>query len=184
MGRAGFDWRESLQWSPEIVSMAGDGARTAFTIFHSADSADRAATATQYRFQDALAQLPVSASSWWCMRWPVPRRSGWPEFAADWCAGDLPAGGKPASRRRLPGAGPVVAVHAHRAGRDVPGTPACFTHRRGWERWATVAMVGTLLRCLGTAGRWLCRARDHHRPRMIGGRHYRPGRCGVCDVAT
>ena len=171
MGRAGFDWRESQQWSPEIVSMAGETVRWTgvFTHFHSADSADRAATATQWaRFQDALAQLPVSREQLVVHAAASAAAIRWPEFAADLVRpGIFLYGGKPAEPGvACPVPEPVVAVHARIVlVRDVPpgntvGYGATYLSR-GWERWATVAMGygDGLPRCLGNRGQMLVHGR-------------------------
>lgn len=171
MGRAGFDWRECLHWAPEVLSLAGEVVRWSgvFTHFHSADTAEAAATTTQWaRFQDALAQLPVSREDLVVHAANSAASARWPEFAADMVrAGIFLYGGSAAE----PGVSclrplPVVSVYARVVlVRDVPpGSSVGYgaTHvARGWERWATVAIGygDGLPRSLGNRGHMLVRGR-------------------------
>jgi len=171
MGRAGFDWRESLIWSPEVVNLVGDAVRWSgvYTHFHSSDSADRAATATQWaRFQDALAQLPVSRGQLVVHAANSAAAVRWPEFAADMVRpGIFLYGGQPTEPGvSCPRSQPVVAVHARIVlVRDVPpGSTVGYgaTHvASGRERWATVAIGygDGLPRSLGNRGQMLVRGR-------------------------
>jgi alanine racemase len=149
MGRAGFDWRETPQWSLRVRELAGGNARWtgAFTHFHGADSADPTATMAQWaRFQDSLAQLPVSREDLMVHAANSAAAMRWPELAADAVRpGIFLYGGEPA-----PGTGGAVprAVAAVRARlamvRDVPpgstvGYGAMHVSR-GWERWGTVTI--------------------------------------------
>jgi alanine racemase len=172
MGRAGFDWRECLNWSPEIIALAADTVRWTgvCTHFHSADWADRGPTATQWaRFQDALAQLPVSREQLVVHAANSAAAVRWPEFAGDMVRpGIFLYGGIPAEQGvACPVPEPVVAVHARIVlVRDVPpGSTAGYgaTHvSKGWERWATVAIGygDGLRRSLGNRGRMLVRGRS------------------------
>ncbi|NJD11376.1 MAG: alanine racemase [Gemmatimonadetes bacterium] len=177
MGREGFDWRECLNWAPELVARAGDVVRWSgvYTHFHSSDSADRAATAEQWaRFQDALARLPVVRDQLIVHAANSAAAVRWPEFAGDLVRpGIFLYGGQPAE----PGVAcvepeGVVAVQARTAlAREAPpGTAAGYgaTHvSRGWARWATVAIGygDGLPRCLGNQGQLLVHGR---RVPMIG----------------
>jgi alanine racemase len=149
MGRAGFDWRETPQWSLRVRELAGGHTRWTgvFTHFHGADSADPTATMAQWaRFQDSLAQLPVSREDLMVHAANSAAAMRWPELAADAVRpGIFLYGGEPA-----PGMGGAVprAVAAVRARlamvRDVPpGSTVGYgaTHvSRGWERWGTVTI--------------------------------------------
>ena len=171
MGRAGFDWRECPNWSTEVVALAGEAVRWSgvYTHFHSSDSADRAATATQWaRFQDALAQLPLSREQLVVHAANSAAAVRWPEFAADLVRpGIFLYGGHPVEPGvACPHPQPVVAVHARIVlVRDVPpGSTVGYgaTHQsRGWERWATVAIGygDGLRRSLGNRGQMLVRGR-------------------------
>jgi len=150
MGRVGFDWRECLQWSPEVLSLAGGAAHWTgvYTHFHSADTLDGAITATQWaRFQDALGQMPISRENLVVHAANSAAALRWPEYAADMVrAGIFLYGGRAAEPEvSCPEPEPVVAVHARIVlVRDVPpGSTVGYggTHvARGWERWATVSI--------------------------------------------
>lgn len=150
MGRAGFDWRETPQWGPGVRERCGEHVRWTgvFTHFHGADSADPTATLAQWeRFQDALAQLPVSREDLMVHAANSAAATRWPDLVADAVRpGIFLYGGEAA-----PGVEgtvkpkPVVAVRARLAVvRDVPpGSTVGYgaTHAaRGWERWGTVAI--------------------------------------------
>jgi alanine racemase len=149
MGRAGFDWRETPQWAPRVRELCGGAVRWAgvFTHFHGADSADPTATMAQWaRFQDALAQLPVSREDLLVHATNSAAALRWPELAADAVRpGIFLYGGDPAPGAGLPRPRPVAAVRARLAMvRDVPpGSTVGYgaTHvSRGWERWGTVTI--------------------------------------------
>ena len=164
MGRAGFDWRETAKWAPELLPAAAGHARWtgAFTHFHSADSADAVPSATQWaRFQDALAQLPVSREDLLVHVANSAATVRWPEYAADLVrVGIFLYGGEPADPTSpYPRPRPVASVHARIVViRDVPpGTTVGYgaTHvARSWERWATLAIGygDGLPRALGNRG--------------------------------
>ena len=166
MGRAGFDWRETGQWAEAARAAAGDRLRWtgAFTHFQGADAADPAPTRTQWRrFQDALAQLPVSREDLMVHACNSAAALRWPEFAADAVRpGIFLYGGRAAPDGPAPAA--VAAVRARLAlVRDVPpGSTVGYgaTHAaREWERWGTVAIGygDGLPRILGNAGAALVR---------------------------
>lgn len=149
MGRAGFDWRETADWAPGVLERCGGGARWTgvLTHFHGADAPDATATAVQWeRFQDALAQLPVSREELLVHAANSAAAVRWPAYASDAVRpGIFLYGGNPA-----PGAGTAVprAVVSLRARlvlvRSVPpGSTVGYgaTHvSRGWERWATLSI--------------------------------------------
>jgi alanine racemase len=150
MGRAGFDWRETGQWSPAVRQRVSPRLNWsgAYTHFHGADAAERTPTATQWeRFRDSVAQLPVSAEDLLLHAANSAAAIRWPEYAADAIRpGIFLYGGNPA-----PG---VAGVTAPRAVASVrarlvhvrqvpPGSTVGYgaTHAaRGWERWGTVAI--------------------------------------------
>jgi alanine racemase len=149
MGRAGFDWRETPQWAPAVKALCGPELRWTgvFTHFHGADSPDRTATFAQWaRFQDAVAQLPVSREDLLVHGANSAAAVRWPELAADAVRpGIFLYGGHPAPGTEAVTPLPVVAMRA-RLGlvRDVPpGSTVGYgaTHvSRGWERWGTVTV--------------------------------------------
>jgi alanine racemase len=150
MGRAGFDWRETPRWSGEVKRACGDRLRWtgAYTHFHGADAMDPAASAAQWaRFQDALAQLPVSREDLMVHATNSAAALRWPMYGADAVRpGIFLYGGHAAPDAgdiRAPS--PVVAVRARLAlVRDVPpGSTVGYgaTHMsRGWERWGTLGI--------------------------------------------
>jgi alanine racemase len=150
MGRAGFDWRETPDWGNAVRAHTGSMLRWTgvFTHFHGADSADPTATLAQWeRFQDALAQLPVSREDLMVHAANSAAALRWPELAADAVRpGIFLYGGDPAPGAGVPRPAAVAAVRA-RLGvvREVPpGSTVGYgaTHvSRGWERWGTV-MIG------------------------------------------
>lgn len=149
MGRAGFDWRELSQWAPRVRDLARQNVRWTgvFTHFHGADSADRTATKAQWaRFQDAVAQLPISREDLLVHAANSAAALRWPELAADAVRpGIFLYGGDPAPGTGVAKPRAVAAVRA-RLGlvRDVPpGSTVGYgaTHvSRGWERWGTVTI--------------------------------------------
>jgi alanine racemase len=157
MGRAGFDWRETTQWSQAVLSGSSlksseSGVRWAgiYTHMHSADAADGAPTQTQWRrFQDALRQLPVSREDLMVHAANSAAALRWPEYSADAVRpGIFLYGGRAAEPEYVPHTPepePVVSVRARVVlVRDVPpgGTVGYgATHiARGWERWATLGI--------------------------------------------
>jgi alanine racemase len=149
MGRAGFDWRETPRWGPAVKALCGPTLEWTgvFTHFHGADSADHTATLAQWeRFQDALAQLPVSREDLLVHAANSAAAMRWPELAADavrpgiFLYGGHAAPGTDTARPQA-----VVSVRARLAlVRDVPpGSTVGYgaTHvSRGWERWGTVTI--------------------------------------------
>jgi alanine racemase len=150
MGRAGFDWRDTHDWSravQEIASRTKVRWTGIMTHFHGADSADATATAAQWeRFQDALAQLPVPRAELMVHAANSAAALRWPEYAADAVRpGIFLYGGHPAQQSGVAGPKPVVAVRARLVlVRDVaPGSTVGYgaTHvSTGWERWGTLAI--------------------------------------------
>jgi alanine racemase len=149
MGRAGFDWRQTPEWAPSLRALCGAAVRWTgvFTHFHGADSADPTATLAQWeRFQDAVAQLPVSREDLLVHAANSAAALRWPELAADAVRpGIFLYGGDPAPGTGGPRPHAVAAVRARLAlVRDVPpGSTVGYgaTHvSRGWERWGTVAI--------------------------------------------
>jgi alanine racemase len=151
MGRAGFDWRETAQWSRAIVGSTGSARWTGiYTHMHSADAADATPTQTQWRrFQDALRQLPMSREDLIVHAANSAAALRWPEYAADAVRpGIFLYGGRAADPEYTPHAPEPKAVVSVRARvvlvRDVPpgGTVGYgATHvARGWEKWATLSI--------------------------------------------
>jgi alanine racemase len=171
MGRAGFDWRRTPDWAEAVRRASGAGVRWTgvYTHFHGADSPDAAVTVAQWsRFQDALAQLPVSREDLMVHAANSAASLRWPGYAADAVRpGIFLYGGHPApmaSDVRPPR--PVAAVRARLVlVRDVPpGSTVGYgaTHvSRGWERWGTVAIGygDGVSRRLGNRGSALIRGR-------------------------
>ncbi|HEX7050588.1 MAG TPA: alanine racemase [Longimicrobiales bacterium] len=152
MGRCGFDWRESARWGDAVRARCGPALRWTgvFTHFHGADARDDAATRTQWdRFQDALAQLPVSKEDLMVHAANSAAVFRHPSYAADAVRpGIFLYGGDPAPALRpgtIPRPRPVVAVRARLVlVRDVPpgstvGYGAVYVSR-SWERWGTLAI--------------------------------------------
>jgi alanine racemase len=172
MGRAGFDWRETSQWAER--ARASTSARLqwtgAFTHFHGADAADATPSITQWqRFQDALAQLPVSREDLMVHACNSAAALRWPEFAGDAVRpGIFLYGGHPApDAAGVPAPHAVAAVRARLVlVREVPpGSTVGYgaTHvAREWERWGTVSIGygDGLPRALGNHGRALVRGRE------------------------
>jgi alanine racemase len=149
MGRAGFDWRELSQWAPRVRELGRQKVRWTgvFTHFHGADSADRTATMAQWaRFQDAVAQLPISREDLLVHAANSAAALRWPELAADAVRpGIFLYGGDAAPGTGVVRPRAVAAVRARLAlVRDVPpGSTVGYgaTHvSRGWERWGTVTI--------------------------------------------
>ncbi|MGH7477704.1 MAG: alanine racemase [Longimicrobiales bacterium] len=172
MGRAGFDWRETPTWGQEVRSRARPPLRWAgvFTHFQASDAPDPSPTETQWaRFEDAVAQLPVSREDLVVHACNGAAALRWPAFAADAVrpgyvlyGGDVAAAGVSG----VPRTKPVAALRARIVlVRDVPpGTTAGYgaTHAsRGWARWATLAIGygDGLPRVLGNLGEALVRGR-------------------------
>ena len=150
MGRAGFDWRETGEWAGAAKAIAGSRVRWtgAFTHFHGADAGDSTATETQWRrFQDALAQLPVSRDALMVHACNSAAALRWPEYAADAVRpGIFLYGGNPlAAVDASSPPEPVASVRARLVlvRRVAPGSTVGYgaTHvARAWERWGTVAI--------------------------------------------
>lgn len=178
MGRAGFDWRETAAWAAELLPVVAGRAQWTgvFTHLHSADSADAAPSATQWaRFQDALAQLPISREDLLVHVANSAATVRWPEYAADLVrVGIYLYGGEPADETlSFARPWPVTGLFARVVLiRDVPpGSTVGYgaTHvARGWERWATLSIGygDGLPRALGNRGAALV----HGRRRPIVGR--------------
>jgi alanine racemase len=151
MGRSGFDWRETASWSEAVRAAIGPDIRWqgVYTHFHSADMADPGPTQTQWkRFQDSLAQLPVSTEDLLVHACNSAATLRWPEFAADavrpgiFLYGGIAVESEVVSPFRPE---PVVAVKAMvvRTREVPPGTTAGYGATwvaRGWERWATLSI--------------------------------------------
>ncbi len=172
MGRAGFDWRETSQWGPRVTGGASDARWTGvYSHMHSADAADGAATQTQWqRFQDAVAQLPVSREDLMVHVANSATSLRWPGYAADAVRpGIFLYGGRASDASSVPVTPEPAAVASVRARvvlvRDVPpgGTLGYgATHvARGWERWATLSIGygDGLPRVLGSRGNALLHGR-------------------------
>jgi alanine racemase len=170
MGRAGFDWRDTHEWSRAVldICVAGQVRWTGvMTHFHGADSADTTASEAQWeRFRDALQQLPVPREDLMVHAANSAAAMRWPEYAADAVRpGIFLYGGHPALEAPgVAGPRPVAAVRARVVlVRDVaPGSTVGYgaTHvAREWERWATVSIgyADGLPRRLGNRGSALVR---------------------------
>jgi alanine racemase len=150
MGRAGFDWRETAVWAPQVRAFCSERLRWTgvYTHFQGADAADRAPTATQWeRFQGALVQLPVSRENLMVHAANSAAAVRWPEYAADAVRpGIFLYGGHPApGRAGVPAPQAVTSVHARVVlVRTVPpGSTVGYgaTHAaRGPETWATIPL--------------------------------------------
>jgi alanine racemase len=171
MGRAGFDWRDTSQWSERARACVGPRLawQGAFTHFHGADAPDALPSSTQWRrFQDALTQLPVSREDLMVHACNSAAALRWPAYAADAVRpGIFLYGGHPApAAQGVPAPASVAALRARLVlVRDVPpGSTVGYgaTHvAREWERWGTVS-VGYgdgLPRALGNRGSALVRGR-------------------------
>lgn len=172
MGRAGFDWRETSSWAEAVRERAEGHVRWsgAFTHFHAADLGDPAPTRTQWqRFQDAVAQLPVSREDLMLHAANSAAAMRWPEYVADAVRpGIFLYGGHAVAETvsGVPRPEPVAALRALIALiREVPpgstvGYGATYV-ARGWERWATVGIGygDGLPRALGNHGSALVRGR-------------------------
>lgn len=171
MGRAGFLWSEWPRAAREVLAAAGGSVRWTgiYTHFHSADSADPEATASQWqRFQAALEHVPVpreqlvvhASNSAGALRGPA--------YAGDMVrAGVYLYGGRASDPAApYPAPEPVATVRARVVlVREVPaGTTLGYgvTHvARGPERWATLAIGygDGLPRVLGNRGSALVQGR-------------------------
>jgi len=151
MGRSGFDWRETASWSAAVRSEVGPDVRWqgVYTHFHSADVADPGPTRAQWtRFQDALAQLPVSTEDLLVHACNSAATLRWPEFAADAVRPGIFLYGGLAVESDIPHVvrpEPVAAIRAVvvRTREVSPGTTAGYGATwvaRGWERWATLSI--------------------------------------------
>lgn len=173
MGRAGFDWRETADWAPRVRDLSGPGVpwQGVYTHFHGADAPDATATAAQWqRFQDALAQLPLSREDLIVHACNSAAALRWPEYGLDavrpgiYLYGGHPAPDLSGAPELVPQ--PVVSVRARIVlVRDVPpGSTVGYgaTHvSAGWERWATVAIGygDGMRRELGNTGSAIVRGR-------------------------
>jgi alanine racemase len=117
------------------------------THFHGADSADATATAAQWaRFQDALAQLPVSREDLMVHAANSAAALRFPEYAADAVRpGIFLYGGRATPLAGAPVPRAVASVRARVVlVREVPpGSTVGYgaTHvARSWERWGTVGV--------------------------------------------
>jgi alanine racemase len=152
MGRAGFDWRDTPEWSQAVQQIAN--ARQVrwtgvMTHFHGADGPDATASSVQWqRFQDSLEQLPVPRSDLMVHAANSAAALRWPDYAADavrpgiflYGGHPAPQAGEPVSKPR-----PVVAVRTRLVlVREVPpGSTVGYgaTHvSQEWERWGTLAV--------------------------------------------
>lgn len=152
IGRAGFDWRRTAEWAPRVRALASPDVRWTgvFTHFQDADAPVAAPSAAQWeRFQDALAQLPVSredllvhAANSAALRWSAYRCDAVrPGF---FLYGGYPLHGT-GMEHELPAPRPVAQIRARVAlVREVPpGTTVGYgaTHQAvGWSRWATLTI--------------------------------------------
>jgi alanine racemase len=178
MGRSGFDWRESTSWAGRVREVAGGRARWAgaYTHFHSADASDATPTMTQWqRFQDALAQFPVSREDLMVHAANSAAAIRWPELAGDAVRpGVFLYGGRAVgagvTARVTPRGVASVRARIVRIREAPPGSTVGYgaTHRAvGWERWATLSIGygDGLPRTLGNVGEAIVRGR---RVRIIG----------------
>lgn len=172
MGRAGFDWRETGTWAAPVRARCGEQLRWTgvYTHFHGADAVDPTLASTQWqRFQDAIAQLPVSREDLMVHVANSAAALRWPEYAADAVRpGIFLYGGHPVSAevQGVPRPEPVATVRAKISlVRSVPpGSTVGYgaTHvSRGWERWATLGIGygDGLPRSLGNRGSALVHGR-------------------------
>ena len=170
MGRAGFDWRSTGEWAEAVHAACGPTVRWtgAYTHFHSADAADATPTRTQWRrFQDALAQLPVSREDLLVHAANSAAALRWPEFTADAVRpGIFLYGGRAvvAGVDGVPRPEPVAMLRARllRVREVPPGTTVGYgaTHAaKAWQRWGTLAIGygDGLPRALGGRGEALVR---------------------------
>lgn len=152
MGRCGFDWRETSRWADAVRRRAGADLRWTgvFTHFHSADAPDRTAAMRQWeRFQDALAQLPVSREDLLVHASNSAAALRFPEFSADAVRpGIYLYGGEPAPGVKpgeIPAPRPVVSLRARLllVRQVAPGTTVGYGGTyvaRRWERWGTLGI--------------------------------------------
>ncbi len=164
MGRAGFDWRETGSWGPAVRERVGDHLRWegVFTHFHDADAGDAGPTAGQWRrFNDSLAQLPVSREDLMVHAANSAATLRWPEFHADGVRpGIFLYGGNAApSALGVPVPESAMALRARltHLRRVPPGTTAGYGATyvsRGWELWGTLGIGygDGLPRVLGNRG--------------------------------
>ncbi|HUG39867.1 MAG TPA: alanine racemase [Longimicrobiales bacterium] len=150
MGRCGFDWRDTGQWTEALRGRLGSAARWTgvFTHFHSADAPDARLCAAQWeRFRDTLVQLPVSREDLLVHAANSAAALRFPEFAGDLVRpGIFLYGGHPAPAVEGVPAPAAVATLRARIGliREVPpGSTLGYgaTHvARSWERWGTLSI--------------------------------------------
>lgn len=169
MGRAGFDWRDTPTWAPQVCErLRSDVHWTGvFTHFHGADAPEAAPTTAQWeRFNDALDQLPIPRDELMVHACNSAAALRWPQYAADAVRpGICLYGGDPApgvagyERPRS-----VVSVRARvvRVQEVSPGATVGYgaTHTaRSWARWATLSIgyADGLPRALGNKGEALLR---------------------------
>lgn len=178
MGRSGFDWRESGGWAPRVREIARGGLRWtgAYTHFHSADERDAGPTERQWRrFQDAVAQFPVSREDLMLHAANSAAAIRWPALAADAIRpGIFLYGGRAVASGVAALARPrgVASVRARivRILQAPPGSTVGYGathHATGWERWATLSIGygDGVPRSLGNVGEAVVRGR---RVPMIG----------------
>ena len=151
MGRAGFDWRGTAEWSRAVHAIAQSGNvrwTGVMTHFHGADS-DAGASAMQWeRFQDALGQLPIPREDLMIHATNSAAALRWPSYAADAVRpGIFLYGGHPAPEAApaIAAPRPVASVRARLVlVRDVAaGSTVGYgaTHvARNPERWGTLAI--------------------------------------------
>ena len=169
MGRCGFDWRETGEWTEALRSRLGSGARWTgvFTHFHSADAVDPRPSAVQWeRFQDTLVQLPVSREDLVIHAANSAAALRFDAFRADLVRpGIFLYGGHAAPGvTGLPLPAEVVSLRSRLTlvRRVPPGSTVGYgsTHvARGWERWGTLGIGygDGLPRSLGNRGHALVR---------------------------
>jgi alanine racemase len=151
MGRSGFDWRETASWSEAVRSELGPDVRWqgVYTHFHSADVVDPGPTRSQWkRFQDALAQLPVSREDLLVHACNSAAALRWPEYSADAIRPGIFLYGGQAVEADVSGAPrpePVATVRAVvvRTREVSPGTTSGYGATwvaRSWAQWATLGI--------------------------------------------
>jgi len=166
MGRAGFDWRDAHAWGAAVKNACTDDLMWTgvMTHFQNSDGPDDAPTQLQWsRFNDAIAQLPVSREDLMVHVANSAAAVKWRDYSADAVRpGIFLYGGSVGADAPAPE--PVVSVRARLVlVKDVPPGSTCgygATHvARNWERWGTVAIGygDGLPRKLGNRGTMLVR---------------------------